>query len=179
VSGIKQAKPTPNIQTLGPDLWVGGNETPPHEQGLMVLGTPVGSDAYKLQQLQHTRDQHHFLLQRLPDLEGLQAAWLLLLFCANPHCHYNLRMPPPNITAAFSTEHDAALAACLTDLLDTAPMPATSLAISRLPLNQGGARLGFGNDSGTFRLLGFMGRRHPGVTTITGSIRTATSTVAS
>ena len=61
----------------------------------MVLGTPVGSDAYKLQQLQHTRDQHHFLLQRLPDLEGLQAAWLLLLFCANPHCHYNLRMPPP------------------------------------------------------------------------------------
>jgi len=108
----------------------------------MVLGTPVGSDAYKLQQLQHTRDQHNFLLQRLPDLEDLQAAWLLLLFCASPHCHHSLRMPPPpNITAALSTEHDAAVAACLTDFLDTAPMPATSLAIARLPLNQGGLGL--------------------------------------
>ena len=136
-----QANQTPpNIQTLGPEVWVGGNETPPHEQGLLVLRAPVGSDAYKLQQLQHTRD-HNFLLQRLPDLEDLQAAWLLLLFCASPRCHYHLRMLPPNITAAFSTGHDTAVAACLTDLLDTAPMPATSLAIAHLPLNQGGLGL--------------------------------------
>ena len=48
------------------------------------------------------------------------------------------------------------------------------------PSQPRGARLGFGNHSSTFRILGFMGRRHPGVTTTsTGSIRTDTSTVAS
>ena len=47
-------------------------------------------------------------------------------------------MLAPNITATFSAEHDAAVAACLTRFLDTAPMPATSLALSHLPLSQGG-----------------------------------------
>ena len=87
-------QPPPNIQALGPDVWVGSGDTSSHEQGLMVLGTPVGTASYKLQQLQRTREQHNSFLQRLSELEDLQAAWLLLLFCASPRCHYHPDAPP-------------------------------------------------------------------------------------
>ena len=50
-------------------------------------------------------------------------------------------MLPPNITAQFSQDHDAAVAACLSELLDAGPIPATSLAIAHLPLSQGGLGL--------------------------------------
>ena len=86
-------QPPPNIQALGPDVWACSSDTLSQEQGLMVLGAPVGTASYKQQQLQRTREQHNSLLQRLSELEDLQAAWLLPLFCASPRCHYHLRMP--------------------------------------------------------------------------------------
>ena len=131
----------PNIETLGPEVWVGSTSQPRHEQGLIVLGAPVGTTEYKQLHLQHLRTEHDKLLQQLPHLQDLQASWLLLLYCASPRCIYQLRMLPPNITAQFSQDHDAAVAACLSELLDAGPIPATSLAIAHLPLNQGGLGL--------------------------------------
>ena len=131
----------PNIETLGPEVWVGSTSQPRHEQGLTVLGAPVGTTEYKQHHLQHLRTEHDKLLQQLPHLQDLQASWLLLLYCASPRCIYQLRMLPPNITAQFSQDHDAAVAACLSELLDAGAIPATSLAIAHLPLSQGGLGL--------------------------------------
>ena len=131
----------PNIENLGPEVWVGNTSHPRHEQGLTVLGAPVGTTEYKQHQLQLLRTEHDKLLQQLPHLQDLQASWLLLLYCASPRCIYQLRMLPPDITAQFSQNHDAAVATCLSELLDAGPIPATSLAIAHLPLSQGGLGL--------------------------------------
>ena len=62
-----------------------------------------------------------------------------LLFTCGKNLQTNQNMPP-NITAQFSQDHDA-VAACLSELLDAGAIPATSLAIAHLPLNQGGLGL--------------------------------------
>lgn len=135
-------------------------------------------DAYKLQ-LQHTRDQHDFLLAptRPSRLAGRVVASPVLrkpaLPLPSPHA-------PPNITAVFFTGHDMAVAACLPDPSWRQHQCQPLHSPSPTSLSTRGARLGFGNHSATFRLLGFVGRRRSGVTTTsTGGIRTDTSTVAS
>ena len=131
-----------NIETLGPEVWGGSTSQPRHEQGLTVLGAPVGTTEYKQHHLQHLRTEHDKLLQQLRHLQDLQESWLLLLlYCASPRCIYQLRMLPPNITAQFSQDHDAAVAACLSELLDAGAIPATSLAIAHFAVEPRGLGL--------------------------------------
>eukprot|EP00435_Cladocopium_sp_Y103_P059674 s180_g21.t1 len=66
---------------------------------------------------------------------------LLLLFSASPRCNYQLRMLPPHDTQHFAAHHDAAVAACLTQLLDAAPLPAPALGTAHRPLHMGGLGL--------------------------------------
>ena len=131
----------PNLDGLGGGVWVGDRGLPAEAQGLMVLGAPVGTPQYKQQHLQQLRAQHDQLLQRIPELDDLQASWLLLLFCASPRCNYQLRMLSPHDTAHFAAAHDVAVAACFTRLLDTAPLPAPALGTAHLPLHMGGLGL--------------------------------------
>ena len=131
----------PHIQHLGPEAWVGDPALPPSDQGLAILGSPLGSPAFVAQQLQEAVANHAGFLSRIPLLQDLQASWLLLLFCASPRCNYQLRMLAPSASEAFAHSHDHAIAGCLTELLQTGPVPATSLAIAHLPLSEGGLGL--------------------------------------
>ena len=61
-------------------IWVGDWALPPQQQGLTVLGTPLGSDEYVRLRLAQKREEHDRLLQRVPlvkDLQALVAAALL------------------------------------------------------------------------------------------------------
>ena len=90
-----------DLQQEGGDaVWVGDWSLPPKQQGLVVLGAPIGSEAYVQRQLRLKRDEHDRLLQRIPAVEDLQAAWLLLRHCACPRANYLLRALPPASTAA-------------------------------------------------------------------------------
>ena len=44
----------------------------------------MGSDVFTGQHLNNLSATHQELLSRLPELQDLQASWLLLLFCASP-----------------------------------------------------------------------------------------------
>ena len=105
-------------------------------QGMTVLGAPIGSAAFVQHQLQQANQQHQHLLDRIPQLEDLQASWLLLLHCASPRCTYLLRMCSPNVTAESANNHDFAVAACLRRLLAVDDLPAQALATAHLPLSQ-------------------------------------------
>ena len=61
-------------------FFFGAGGRPVEEQGLTVLGVPVGSAAFVCPQLRQSRAGHDWLLERLPALGDLQASWLLLLF---------------------------------------------------------------------------------------------------
>eukprot|EP00435_Cladocopium_sp_Y103_P013727 s3763_g3.t1 len=131
----------PNLDGLGGSVRVGDRSLPAEEQGLMVLGAPLGTRQYKHHHLQQLRAQHDQLLRRIPELGDLQASWLVLLFLASLRCNYQLRMLPPHDTQHFAAHHDAAVAACFTQLLDAAPLPAPALGTAHLPLHMGGLGL--------------------------------------
>ena len=53
------------------------------QQGLRVLGIPIGTPEFVRSQLEQTSLKYKVLFNRLTSVEDLQSAWLLLLFCAN------------------------------------------------------------------------------------------------
>ena len=65
----------------GADLWVGAWTLPPQRRGLVVLGTPVGHAAFVQAHLRQKRAEQQQLLDRIPCVPDLQAAWLVLLYC--------------------------------------------------------------------------------------------------
>ena len=117
----------PAVADLGGDarepVWVGDWSLPPERQGLTVLGSPLGHDAFVAHHLQSKRAEHDRLLQRIPHLDDLQAAWLLLQPCTTPRANYLLRILPPHLTAAYATTHDSAIAQCLANLLELEGSP--------------------------------------------------------
>jgi hypothetical protein len=131
-----------HLGSVATPCWVGNPALPPPQQGLQVLGAPLGHAAYIQAKLEATRADHNLLLARLPAVPDLQAAWLLLGLCASPRCNYLLRLLPPSATAAFASQHDEAVRACLARLLDAGelpPGPAASRA--HLSLHHGGLGL--------------------------------------
>ena len=65
-------------------IWVGDWALPPQQQGLTVLGTPFGSDAYVRLRLAQTHEEHDRLLQRIPLV--MKKVWLGVFVC-NRHRH--------------------------------------------------------------------------------------------
>ena len=98
-------------------LWFGDLEDRPEERGIRVLGTPLGSDEFVRVQLQLTVDSHRLLLDRIPAVQDLESAWLLLLFCAVSRATYFLRVCRPSVTDLFARQHDAQVWQCLVALL--------------------------------------------------------------
>ena len=122
-------------------MWVEARELPPEQQGITLLGTPLGTPEFQATHLQATADQHSTLLQRIPAIQDLQAEWLLLLYCASPRCNYLLRMLRPEITQPFAQAHDTAITLALAQLLDMRDPAPTALGIAHLPLHLGGPGL--------------------------------------
>ena len=140
--GLVEAVP---VAAHEPPCWTGNWALPPAQQGLIVLGSPLGSREFVVATLAERRSKHDELLARLPAMQDMQSAWLLLLLCAAPRCQYLLRTVPPSVTDTFATEHDSAVARCLAVLLSggNEPMDLPALAQRRaaLPLRMGGLGL--------------------------------------
>ena len=83
-----------NTPSLGPETWAGNRELPPTQQGLTVLGAP--------HRHRTVCANHKPLLDQLPQIADLQAAWLLLLYTASPRSNYLLRLLPPAQTGLRS-----------------------------------------------------------------------------
>ena len=120
---------------------MGDQSLPPEQQGITVLGAPIGSAEHMQSHLQQTSAQHTPLLQHLPYLDDLQASWLLLLHAASTRSNYLLRMLPPHLTTQFAQQDDASITACLAQLLETTNFPAAAIARAHLPLTAMGLGL--------------------------------------
>ena len=76
---------------------------PTHQQGVKILGTPLGHVDFAHTELELVAMDHQVLLDRIPCVPDVQAAWLLLLHCAQARANYMLRMIPPEAVQSCSS----------------------------------------------------------------------------
>ena len=69
-------------ERVDPDarVWRGDPHRWPSEREITILGTPVGTREFVLKHLESKVDEHATLLSRIPAIQDLQCAWLLLLY---------------------------------------------------------------------------------------------------
>ena len=151
-------------------VWKGNAALPEVEQGIKILGTPLGHPAYVQSFLRAKTEDHALLLRRILEVPDLQSAWLILLFCASTRANYLLRALPPCVTQEFAANHDESSRACLTNFVgqsiarrqmgvgQCAPQPRGLGSSQRFPdeacgtLGQLGGLLGDGERPGTLQL---------------------------
>ena len=128
-----------DLHTIGAEAWRG--EGPEEEQGLVVLGVPVGHSAFVQKWLADKEESHQQFLTRIPAVQDAQCAWLLLLMCAGPRANHILRNLPPSEVSQFAQNHDTSLRACLAEIL-AVPVPTGVVAeVAHLPFREGGLGL--------------------------------------
>ena len=103
-------------QVADPDarVWFGDHALPFADRGIRVLGTPLGHWSYVQAQLRSKAASHRVLLERIPVIQDLQSAWLLLFFCASPRANNFLRVVHP---ISSQNEHDQDIWRCFSTLL--------------------------------------------------------------
>ena len=140
-SGIEAL--TRAARVVKPDavVWKGDPNLPPTQQGLKVLGVPLGQPAYVREFLENKSREQTVLFERIPWVNDPQAAWLLLMMCASTRANFWLRAVRPELTEAFASRHDANVWNCLRTILGTPRAPASSQVLSSLALSAGGLGL--------------------------------------
>jgi hypothetical protein len=129
----------PGVEELGPEVWRG--DKPLEKRGVKVLGTPLGAPEFVEALGRERLDEEQKLLDVLPDVPDLQAAWLLLLFCAGPRANHWLRVVPPALAHNYATGHDGLLQGTLASLLHRRRLSNQQKAVAQLPLRLGGLGL--------------------------------------
>ena len=120
-----------------------GSDLPFDQQGLKVLGSPLGHPAYVQKFLEKVTWKHQLLLDRIPLVQDLQCAWLILLHCAAARANFLLRVVRPDAVAQFAQNNDRELWRCLSRILDVDldQCEAGMKASATLPLSMGGLGL--------------------------------------
>ena len=117
-------------------MWRGDTSLPAEEQGVTVLGTPLGHPAYVRSQLAAISEKHDQLLAQILSVSDLQCAWILLLYCAAARPNCLLRVVHPGLTARFAAHHDASLRRALSQLVSAPPTQMFRDVVS-LPFSRG------------------------------------------
>ena len=90
-------------------VWRGNPQLQTSRQGIKILGTPIGHEDFVRTQLTARRTDHDVLLDRIPAIPDLQAAWSLLSYCASARAKFVLRTVRPELAGEFCVSHDAAI----------------------------------------------------------------------
>ena len=110
---------------------------------MVVLGTPLGCEAFVRARGQKRLQEEEQLLNALPTLPDLQCAWLLLYFSAAPRANPLLRAVPPSLVSNYALAHDDAVWKTLLRLLKRTEEETTQAHRDRaqLPCRLGGCGL--------------------------------------
>ena len=99
-------------------VWRGDSALPSDQQGVTILGTPLGHVDFVRAQLRAKIEEHRLLLDRVEAVPDLQCAWLILSFCGATRANYYLRTIHPSGSEEFAGTHDAAIMRVFFRLLD-------------------------------------------------------------
>ena len=119
-------------------VWRGDPGLPIVEQGIKLLGTPLGHRAFcrrPLGQVGHVT--WCVLLERIQAVADLHVAWLLWVCCAATRANYVLRVVHPHLVRSITERHDAEVWSCLQRLIGIEGDELTE-DMARLPTSMGG-----------------------------------------
>ena len=114
------------------------------EQGVKILGTPLGHPDYVRAQLECSSVDHQRLLDRIPSVPDVQAPWLILLHCTQARANYLVRVVRPDAVRSFAQRHDDRLYQCLCGILQIDPMQCAHEARESFPHSLSTAALASG-----------------------------------
>ena len=121
-------------------VWKGDPQLPEEQQGVRVLGVPIGRGELVRVFLEKKNKEHETLFQRIPWLNDPQSAWLLLLMCASTRANFWLRSVHPDLTEAFALQH-ANVWTCLDTILGSPSVPGMAKVLASLSFSVGGLGL--------------------------------------
>ena len=106
-------------KAVDPDaiVWRGDAELNPEDQGVVILGTPLGHEEFVRSHLDKKSVKHDQLIEKMLLVPDLQSTWILLLYCGATRANYVLRVVHPSLSATFAKHHDASLRRALAHLL--------------------------------------------------------------
>ena len=125
----------------GAVVWRGDPLLPPVQQGLKVLGVPIGHGAFVEHFLENKSTEQQILFQRIPWVNGPQAAYLLHLMCGATRANFWLRTLRPEDTESYAIRHDENVWSCLRQILGTPNASTAAHTLSTLSLSAGGLGL--------------------------------------
>ena len=86
------------VATLGAEVW--------SPDGIVVLGTPIGSNAFCQAKADERIDVERRLWEDISNVPGVQCAWQISSQSAGPRCSYFSRTMPPTVSEAYAKAHD-------------------------------------------------------------------------
>ena len=110
---------------------------PVTQQGVKVLGIPIGKQEYVQEFQAHKSRQQQVLFQRTPWVNDTQSAFLLLSMCGATRANFWLRAVRPEDTEDFARRHDENVWACFREILGTPHASAAAHVLSTLSLSAG------------------------------------------
>ena len=133
---------TRRARLVKPDavVWKGDHTLLRQQQGIRVLGAPLGSAEYVQSQLEQKSVEQETLFHRIPQAQDTQASWLLLM-CGATRSNFWLRMVRPDQVQNFAERRDLNVWRCLQALLGIEGAPELARMLSNLPLSRGGLGL--------------------------------------
>ena len=82
--------------------WKAHVNLPSESQGVVILGTPLEHPNFVQAHLRSMIDSHWSLLEMIQAVLDLQAAWLILLFCASARANFLIRALPLDATRDYA-----------------------------------------------------------------------------
>ena len=130
-----------DLAAASPSAWTA--DKPAAENGLVVLGTPLGTREFVEAHANERMEKEMVLLERLSDLSDLQCKWVLLSQSAVPRANHSLRILPPSLSRRYAEAHDQAVwsAFCTTFGASHYHDDAAARNVSTLPGRMGGLGL--------------------------------------
>ena len=98
------------LQPQGPyaeRVWVGDQSLPEKEQGVVVLGSPLGTQQFAEEHGKAKLEKELEFLDLVAQVPDRQCAWVLLQLCCAPCANYNLRTQAAEQVALYAVTYDS------------------------------------------------------------------------